>query len=483
MRSLYLGIDLGTTGIKVGVFDEKGKLQSDCYREVELDSPAPGRTEFDAREYATQVDEAVDEALLLVGSSRLRVRAIGFSSQAQSFALLDGNGVPVRSAISWLDVRAADEAGELSEIAGREISAVSSCPKVLWIKRNEPETLKRARRLMLVPDLVVHRLTGVAASDPVTAGSTGAYLPWEGRWDEAVLAECGLNPEMMPKVLPAGTAAGRVTADAAKRLGMSEEALVVLGTNDQTAGAVGAGNVAPGLASVSLGTALALVVTSRTREGTPAGVGVAPHPAAGEGGGLFTLLAYAKTAGVVLRWFREAFMPSLDYQRLFSRAAAVPIGAEGLTCLPHFSGTATPDFNAAARGAFAGFSLAHHVEHMARALVESLTFTVRENLELLSVVTAPEVLRAIGGGAQSDEWLQMIADACGLPVERPRTREAACLGAAVLAMVGAGACASVAEASARVCEVETRFEPDDSLRPQYDDAYARYRDLRARLYG
>ncbi|MHC4916948.1 MAG: xylulokinase [Planctomycetota bacterium] len=263
----------------------------------------------------------------------------------------------------------------------------------------------------------------------------------------------------------------------------TEDALVVLGTNDQTAGAIGAGNVSAGLASISLGTALALVVTSEGRDGAPEGVGVGQHPAGTESQPLYTLLAYAKTAGVILRWFREAFMPSLDYERLISRAAGIPVGAEGLTCLPHFSGTATPDFNADARGAFAGLSLAHQVEHMARALVESLTFTVRENLELLSDMARPEVLRAIGGGAQSDIWLQMIADACGLPVERPRTREAACLGAAVLAMVGAGACASVAEAAGKVCEVETRFEPNDSLRPQYDDAYARYRDLRARLYG
>jgi xylulokinase len=482
VSDLYLGIDLGTTGIKVGVFGEDGKLRADGYREVELDAPAPGLTEFDAEAYVELAFEAVGDALMLMGTSRLKIRAIGFSSQAQSFALLGEDGAPVRPAVSWLDVRAAAEAEELSGLAGRPISTIASCPKVLWLKRNEPDSLERARRLLLVPDLVVHRLAGVAASDPVTAASTGAYMPWEGRWDGAVLAECGLSPEMTPEVRPAGAAVGRVTAEAAERLGLSEETLVVLGTNDQTAGAIGAGNVAAGLASISLGTALAVVVSSESREGLPAGVGVGPHPAAAEGRPLYALLAFAKTAGVVLRWFREGFTPSVDYERLLDRAAAVPVGANGLTCLPHFSGTATPDFNAEARGAFVGLSLAHRVEHMARALVESLCFTVRENLELISAAARPAALRAIGGGARSDSWLQMIADACGLRVERPRTREAACLGAAILAMAGSGGCPTVAEAAARISWIEKSFEPDAALRAAYDAAYARYRELRAKLY-
>jgi xylulokinase len=195
------------------------------------------------------------------------------------------------------------------------------------------------------------------------------------------------------------------------------------------------------------------------------------------------LLAFAKTSGVVLRWFRDGFAPGASYEELFCEAAAVPPGAEGLTALPHFSGTATPDFNPAARGAFSGLSLAHGRAHLFRALVESLSFTVRENAELLGRAVKLTGLRAIGGGARSDVWLGMIADVTGLVVERPRFREAACLGAAELAMCAAGRFGSVADASRTLYAAERRFEPDAAWHGAYDEAYARYRRLRAETYG
>ncbi len=485
MTDLFIGIDLGTTGIKVGLFDGSGAEVAAANREIQLDTPAPGVAEFDAARYADLAFEAVREVLAAPEAGPKAVRAIGFSSQAQTFVLLGADDRPLRPAVSWLDVRAEAEARELSDLAGRGINAIASCPKILWLRRNEPETLKRTERVLITPDHLIYLLTGRAASDPITAGSTGAYDSETRRWLDDVLKACGLTEKMMPEVLSPGEKAGTLTPGAAEKLGLAEDVLVAVGTNDQCAGALGAGNVTPGCASLALGTALALVVTSRQSEGASpwAGEGPALHPAAEKGRELYVLLGYAKTSGVVLRWFRDTFAPGASYEEIFREAASVPAGAAGVRCLPHFSGTATPDFSPAARGGFSGLSLAHGRAHLARALTESLCFTVRENLELLGRVERITELRAIGGGARSDVWLQMIADVTGVPVERPAVREAACLGAAEMAMVAAGRFATVAEAAESLYSAEKRFEPDASLRAAYQEAYARYRTFYKALYG
>ncbi len=475
----YVGVDLGTTGIKAGLFSEDGTMLAETNRAIQLDTPQPGFAEFDGKEYADLCFDAIRE---VVAGEESNVKAIGFSSQAQTFVLLGEDGLPVRPAISWLDVRAGSEAEELSKLSGRNINVLASCPKMLWLRRNQPESVKKARRLLIVNDYVIYLLTGRAASDPVTSDSTGAYDRAAGKWDTSVLKTCALSANAVSDVLRPGEVAGTLTSAAASSLGLSTDILVAVGTNDQTVGAIGAGNVRPGRASASLGTALAVMVSSDTAEGAAAGVAASEHPAAGDGAD-YILLGFAKTSGVVLKWFRDTFASELDYEAIFAEANQIAPGAEGLTCLPHFSGTATPDFKADARGAFAGLSLSHTRAHIARALIESLSFTLRENLELISGAVQAEELRAIGGGARSDIWLQVISDVTGLPVERPKVREAACLGAAELAMVAGGAYASVAACADAIYSVEKRFEPNPANTEAYERAYKRYCEMRASIYG
>jgi xylulokinase len=481
---LYIGIDLGTTGVKAGLFDARGRTVATASREIQLETPRPGFTEFDADEYIALAFDAIRE--LIPGGGD--VRAVGLSSQAQTFVVLDAAGRPLRPAVSWLDVRAEAEAEELSRLADRlgrrSINAIASAPKLLWLRRHEPDLVARAHSVCIIPGYLLFRLTGRAATDPITAASTGAYDFWEQRWVPELLDVCGLEPDRMPEVLSPAESAGRLTADAAAKLGLPHGTVAVVGTNDQYAGALGAGNVTPGCASLALGAALALVATSTSRADLEPGEGIAPHPASrGADKPLYALLAYAKTSGVVIRWFRDQFAPDLSYDELFAEAAHVPVGAEGVSCIPHFAGTATPDFNSAVRGAFAGLNLSHTRAHLARALLESLAFTVRENVELLGRTVPIREVRAIGGGARSDVWLQMIADVTGVPVERPETREAACLGAAVLGMVGAGRFESAADAAWNLYRADTRFEPNFTVRDDYDRAFAHYRQLLVSLYG
>jgi len=490
MGELFIGLDLGTTGVKVGLFDGAGNTVAAASREIRLDTPAPDWAEFDAEDYAERVFDGVREVLAAPGVGAGTVEAIGVSSQAQTFVIVGADGRPLRPAISWLDVRAKAETEELARIpvgaAHVERNVIASAPKLLWLRRHEPEVMDRVRRVLVLPDYLIYHLTGRAVSDPVFAGSTGVYDRWGRRWVPELLEACGLDIEAVPEVLRPGEAAGHLTQEAAEDLGLSRDVLVAVGTNDQPAGALGAGNVTVGCGSLALGTALAIIATSDVRVNVPAGVGVSPHPASGEidgVGALYALLAYAKTAGIVVRWFRDTFAPSQSYEDLFREVASVPIGAAELSCVPHFAGTATPDFNPAVRGAFSGLTLAHGRAHLARALAESLAFTVRENLELLGRAVRIREVRAIGGGSKSDVWLQMIADATGVPVERPRTNEAAVLGAAELAMVAAGRFATVAEAALGLYAAECRFEPNPANSDAYDDAYRRYRALYESLYG
>jgi xylulokinase len=479
---LYIGIDLGTTGIKVGLFAGDGWPVAEAAREMHLETPQPGFAEFDGKAYADLCFDAIRQVLAADDTDAAGVKVIGFSSQAETFVLLGQDDLPVRPAISWLDVRAESQAQELSQISGRNINAMTSCPKVLWLKRNEPESLTRARRMLVVNDYLIYLLTGKAATDPVTARSTGGYDQTRNDWDQSVLKACGLSKDAVSTVMLPGQIAGQLTVTAAEALGLSTEVLVAVGTNDQTVGAIGAGNVRPGCASVSMGTALAVMVSCDNCADLPEGLSVSSHPAAGSDGASNIILAFAKTSGVILKWFRETLAPELDYPAIFAEIATVEPGSEGLICLPHFSGTGTPDFNPVARGAFYGLSLAHTRAHMARAIIESLSFTVRENLELIAPTAKADSLRAIGGGARSDLWCQMIADVTGLAVERPRVREAACLGAAELAMVAGGRYQSLPACSDAIYSVEQGFEPDAATRIAYDQAYGKYRQLRELLY-
>ncbi|MDK1031452.1 MAG: FGGY family carbohydrate kinase, partial [Planctomycetia bacterium] len=453
-------------------------------REFHLDMAAPGHIEFDGDEYVNLAFDGIREVLGAEGVESRRVKAIGLSSQAQTFVVLGADERPLRPAISWLDIRATKEAEELSEASKRlgrgEVDIMTSGPKLLWLRRNEPDVMARTRRVLHLPDYFIFRLTGRGASDPVTAGTTAMHDSRTDRWVEELLEVCGLRPEMMAEVMLPGEPAGNLTPAAAEMLGLSKDVIVAVGSNDQLTGAIGAGNVIPGYASVAMGTALAMIITTETDEGLPKGVWSWPHAARG----LTALLIFAKTAGIVLRWFRDTFAPGLSYEELFEEVAAVPIGAEGVSCLPHFTGTATPTYNPMVRGAFSGLTLSHGRGHLARAIVEALSFTVGENLDLVApMVGRMSSLRMIGGGARSDIWLQMIADATGVPTERPVTREAACLGGAELGMVAAGRFKSVKEASLAIYQAEKRFEPDASLKGRYDEAFERYRALYESLYG
>ena len=485
MEQAFLGVDVGGTGVKAGVFDSRGRALGFGHGVYSPSLNVDGRVEIPIGEIRAATRGAVRAA---VRKSGAKIAAVAVASQGQTFVTLDRNDNPLHPAVIWYDSRAISQAAAMAKAieadssAGRraDVSPISTAPKILWFREHCPELMAGAARYLLLPDYFSYLLTGEAVTDPNTAGSTGLCDPGSGAYWPPALKAAGVDVSQVARIVRTGEKAGLLTEKGAGEWGLEPGTAYVSGTNDQYAGALSAGNCREGIFTETTGTCLAIVTL---RAGLPS-----PMPR-GILGGNYPIsrfkfaLVYSKTAGVVLDWFRKEFFPGLDYPALCAAAAASPAGCRGVTLLPHFDGTVSPVPNRAARGAFCNLTLANTRGDMCRAVFESLSFSFRENAELLEANGfAAGSIRSIGGGAKSDFWLQMKADVTGRPIERPAVTEAAVLGAAMLAAAGCGAYQSIEDASRSLYACGAVFKPDPALKPAYDDAFSRYLDFKSRIY-
>ncbi|MHB9133959.1 MAG: xylulokinase [Armatimonadota bacterium] len=484
MRNAYLGIDLGGTGAKAGVFDAAGRLLG-AGQVGYTPKITPDGHELPIETIYSAAREATRTAVEMSGAN---ICALAISSQGQTFVSLDEFDQPLHPAILWYDSRATEQAAALKAMVDATcrcecrplVETICAAAKILWLREHYARTMAQARHYLLLPDYLTYRLTGQAVTDPSTAVSTGLYADDAPEYCPEALAAARITKEQLARIQPPGSPIATISLSAAREWGLPEDTLVVTGTNDQYAGALGTGNCRPGIVSETSGTCLALVtLTEKLPSPVPSGII----------GGRFPIpryqfaLAYAKTAGVVLDWFTRQLYPGYTLQQLDTMAATVPIGSHGLTMLPHFDGMVSPSPNPAARGAFTNLSLAHNGIDLYRAILEALSFSLRENVELLQGHGFHlDGIRSIGGGAKSDFWLQMKADVTGLPVERPAVAESATLGAAILAAVGTGEFSSIEESSATLYQVERTFQPNSDAHAAYAEPYQKYRELCSRLY-
>lgn len=486
---LLLSLDLGTTATKVALFTASGELLGSSNREYQLLTPRPGFCELPAEVYWDACVAGARDCLR--DHDGARVRAIGLSSQGQTFVPLDATGTPTYNAIAWLDTRAGKQLQRIAAQFSQEehyrktgytrFTEVASGPKMLWLREHEPEVFARTSHYLMLPDYIIHRLTGQMVGDPQDSGSTAMADRHTGRWWPEMLDFIGVCEDQLPRIGRCAEPVGKLLPEAATELGISQDAVAVVGANDQSAGMLGAGNVRPGGVSVTVGTALAVMATTGRFIDEPVnGLGSGTHAAEG----LYTVLSYTKTAAIVLTWFRDALAHGAEYDTLVAEAEKVPAGCEGLVMLPHLTGTATPDFNADARGAFVGLSMGHGRGHMVRAVMEAVAYSLREHLERLATLgICPDSVRALGGGAKSDFWLQMMADVTGVPMERPVCQEAASLGAALMAAAGIGIYPSIQRAAEAVYRADRTFAPDATDTEAYGGAYGEYHRAYEALYG
>jgi xylulokinase len=485
---LYLTFDIGTTGLKTALIADDGRALAVHTAEYSLQTPRPDWAEMRPEDYWRAAVEGTRAVFAKTGENSRDLAAIGFSSQGQTFVPIDAAGNALYDAIVWVDNRAqavadAWNADWLSHAEYHRISGYPTIPasltlfKVAWMAEHVPAA-HRAWKFLCLPDYLAYRLTGATATDYVTARMAGFLDLQTGAYEPRLLAAAGITDDQLPMVLKPGDVAGRVHAAAAEALGIPAGVPVCVGANDQLVGAVGAGNVRPGIISETTGTALALIATTTACLFDPrivAGQHAVPE--------LDYAMAYNITSAIVLKWFRDLCACGQDYDAFLADVAAIPPGSDGITVLPHFAGTTLPSFNPDVRGAMVGLGLGHTRAHLSRAIMEACACMLQECVEpVLEHGIAVETVRSLGGAARSDLWLQMKADLLGLPVERPACPDAASLGAAMLAAAGTGRFAGVAEAAEAWYRPDRVFEPNSAHQQIYRDVYGRYRDLYRRLY-
>ncbi len=462
-----LGLDVGTTSLKAVLFDEGGC----CLAETNLDYTLDTRgdlVEFDANEYIRIAKKAIAEI-----EKTAPIDAICVDTQGETMILTDEDGNPTMPAIVWLDNRATKEAEEIAAHFGQEkIYNITGQPettggwpgcKLLWVKRNLPEVWKKTKKVFLLEDWLLWALTGEFVTEP-TIQSSSIYLDitkldW---WDE-MLQYIGVPREMLPKIVPSAT-----------KVGTFGKATVVSGALDQIAGAVGVGVVDENIVSEMTGTIMAIcVVTDRIPTFDPKSkIPCHLHAIPGK----FVSLLWSSTAGMALKWFRNNFAESLSFKELDELAEKAGPGAEGLTMLPHLCGSTMPVYNPDARGSFWGMTLAHGKGHFARAILEAVAFTLKDDLEVIGAKC--DEIRITGGGAASPLWAQIKADVTGLKLSTLKEKESACLGTAILAGVGCGVYESVESACAKIIATKKTYSPSGT---DYTAAYRQYKKLDAML--
>jgi xylulokinase len=451
-----VGLDVGTTGVKAIAITPAGDVVASAEEGYPLSTPQPGWSEQDPDDWV----HASQRALARLGVDAQRV---GYSGQMHGLVCLDEHDHVLRPAILWNDQRTAAECAEIEERVGLErlISLTGNralpgftAPKLLWLRRHEPEVYARIRRIVLPKDYVRLRLTGEWAIDAADASGTLLLDVANRRWSGGVRAALDIPREWLPPV---------------------HESTNIAGAGDQQAAALGVGVIEPGTVSVVLGTSgVVLASLPEYAHDRQARVHAFCHAVPDTWEAMGVML----NAGGSLRWLRDAFAPGVSYDELTTRAAAWSPGAERLTFLPYLQGERTPHADPNARGAFWGFWLNHDRGALTRAVLEGVAYGLRDSLELLRELgVAPERGRVSGGGARSRLWLEIVASVLSLPLELTVVEEGSAYGAALLSGVANGTFADAQEAVASCVRVRDTVEPNPDWASSYEEGYARFRAL------
>ena len=430
-----LGIDYGTTSVKAALFDENLNQSSVLSKDYTLITKGD-TVEFPAENYVSILKELLSE----IGFAD----CLAIDTQCETLILTDEDGNPLRNAIVWLDNRAEKEAREIESVFGRkkvyeitgqpEITATWPACKLLWVKKNEPEIWAKTKKIFLLEDYLLYKLTGKFATEKTLQSSTIYFDIHKGIWWKEMLDYIGVSKDMLPELF-----------DSASLIGEYKGTKIVTSAIDQIAGAIGAGVIKKGIVSEMTGTTMVVFVpTDRVPEYNETSI----VPCHYNYDGSYVLLSWSPTAGMALKWFKNAFMPECTFAQIDVLAKDVPVGSDGVTFLPYLCGSTMPKYNPDARASFTGITAEHTPAHFARSIMESISCMLKSSLDYLGI-DAVEI-RSMGGGANSALWCQMKADITGKKLVTLKNKETACLGSAILAGVGCGYFESVEKAASLI---------------------------------
>jgi len=490
-----IGCDVGSQGTNAALYRADGTLVASAYEAYDLSFPHPGWAEQDPDLWTAAIESTCHRLVDECPDGPAAIKGLSFGSQLDGMVVCDAEGRRLRPALIWMDRRAEAQAAALAErisptdfyrAVGANLDSSHAVFKALWVRDEEPEVWKDAASLQSPGTYVLRHATGLTAIDPSNASSLAVLDPRTKDWSAEVLEAAEIDPGMLPELGSATHAVGNVTDAFAEASGLSTDTVVAIGCGDEMAATLGAGVFEPGEVCDVVGTAEPVCAASAEPREDPTML-VECHPHADPEAWLLENPGFV--SGGNLRWWRDQFAPDERrneerglgdaYDQLSEEASRIAPGADGVVFLPAMQGAMAPEWNGAARGVFFGLTLAHTRDHMTRAILEGSAFGLRDILEAMgSAGLDVRRLTIVGGGAKGPLWRQIKADVTGLPVRVPESVETTATGAAILAAVGSGAHATVADAvKAFVAFRPDEHEPDPAAREAYDEAYRRYRDV------
>ncbi|MBI5866209.1 MAG: xylulokinase [Planctomycetes bacterium] len=496
---LTLGIDVGTSGAKALIVDDRGAVRAEATTEYPLLTPKPLWAEQDPRQWWSATLESVQRVLATEGVSARKIAAVGLTGQMHGLVLLDVGGEVLRPAILWNDQRTGEQcraitaavgADRVLALTGNPVLAGFTAPKIAWVRQHEPQVFSRIAKVLLPKDYVRYRFSGAFFGDVSDASGMSLFDVGRRCWSSEMLAAVGVPAAWLPEITESTVPSARVSAAAAKACGLLEGTPIVAGAGDQAAQAVGCGITEEGLVSATLGTSGVVFAASDSYRVDPLG---RLHAFCHAVPGKWHLMGVMLSAAGSFRWFRDALCEPEHaaaraanrdaYDDLTAAAARIAPGSEGLLFLPYLTGERTPHPDPLARGAFVGLTLRHTKAHLTRSVLEGVAFGLCDSLDLMRELgIRPRQVRASGGGARSELWRRILADVFDTEIATPSVAQGAAYGAALLAGVGVGVFADFAQACRAASQVGDVTRPGPAA-PQYRRFQALYRSLYPALRG
>ena len=493
-----IGIDVGTSGTKTALFAEDGKLMASHTAEYPLYQPKNGYAEQEPTDWWNATCEGLKKVIEKSGIDKNDVAGIGLSGQMHGLVMLDENGNVLRKSIIWCDQRTAKECEEITERCGLDmLMSITASPaltgftasKILWVRNNEPEIYAKCKHILLPKDYILYMLTGVFATDVSDASGMQLLDIAKRDWSKEILEKLEIPYEWLGKVYESCEVSGNVSDAGSAACGIPAGVPVVGGAGDNAAAAVGCGVVRDGRAFTTIGTSGVVFAHTSKMSVDPNG---RCHTFCAAVPGAWHVMGVTQAAGLSLKWYKDNFcdteIAEADaagknvYALLDEKAAGIPIGCDRLLYLPYLMGERTPHLDPNARGVFFGLSAMHTRAHLLRAVMEGVTYSLRDCLSIFGGLGVKvDSMMACGGGGSSKLWRQMLADVFGCTVKQCVSNEGGALGAAILAGVGAGLYPSVEEACDKIISVKGEQPCDAERSAQYDKFYDIYTNLYANL--
>jgi xylulokinase len=484
-KQYFLGIDTSTTSSKALLVDEQGKVVGVASSPHTLQTPKPLWSEQDPREWWGAVSASIKQVLTESGVGAESVAAVGLTGQMHGLVLLDEAGEVLRPAILWNDQRTQAECDEIHARIGRERFIQISgnvaltgftAPKILWVQKNEPQVYAKARHVLLPKDYIRLKLTGEYAMDKADGAGTVLFDLKSRDWSPEILEKLGIERAWMPPTFEGPEFTGGVTSEAASATGLKAGTPVAAGGGDQAAGAVGVGAVEPGIVGLTVGTSGVVFATTPSALIEPEG---RLHAFCHAVPGMWHFMGVMLSAAGSLQWYRDTLAPTMSFDDLLKEAESVPAGSESLQFLPYLSGERTPHPDPLARGAFVGLTLRHGRGHLTRAVLEGVSFGLKDSFTLIQNAGLGTItqVRGSGGGTKGALWRQILASVLDAELVTVNTTEGGAYGAALLAGVGAGAWSDVPSACKAAIKITGSTRPDAAQVETYRKAYPLYQEL------